>query len=87
MDAWYHLKKLFTIHIPLQVVQGLSEALEVDDLPLPQEPQKVYQVGIIVEIDQIFIGCPGIFFTAISSWMSAIGSPMVFIILNSKVLI
>ena len=61
------LKKLLTIHIPLQVIKCFSEALEVDDLPLPQEPQKVYQVGIIVEIDQIFIGCPGIFFTAISS--------------------
>ena len=57
------LIKLLPIHIPLQVVQCLSEALEVDDLPLPQEPQNIYQVRIIGEIDQVFIGCPGLFFS------------------------
>jgi hypothetical protein len=69
------LKKLCTIHIPLQMIQCLPEALEVDDLPLPQEPQNVNQVGIIGEIDQVFIGCPGFFFSChilmeVSYWIT-----------------
>ena len=65
VDKWMldaTLIKLLPIHIPLQVIQCFSEALEVDDLPLPQEFQTVCQVGVIGEVDQILIGRPGLLF-------------------------
>jgi hypothetical protein len=56
------LIKLLPIHIPLQVIQCLPEALEVDDLSFPQEFQAVCQIRVIGKVDQILIGCPGLLF-------------------------
>jgi len=56
----YTLEYLLAVHIALDVVQGLAEALEVHHFPLPQELQPVLQVDVVCQLDQVLVGHPGL---------------------------
>ena len=50
---------IFLIHLGLGQFEGLAEALEVDDLPLPQEADHVVHIRVITETQDIVIGEAG----------------------------
>ena len=43
----------------MQYVQALAEALEVYDLPLPEETKGIEQGGVIRKGHKVLVGCPG----------------------------
>lgn len=49
------------------VLQGLTESLEVDNLSLTEKLQRFDDVRIICQVDQTFIGAAGFCSAAISS--------------------
>ena len=53
---------VFGVHALLAQAQALAKALEVDDLPLPQEADDVVYVGIIAETQDVIVGDPGLLF-------------------------
>lgn len=53
---------IFRVHLLLAQPQALAKALEVDDLPLPQEADDVVYVGIIAETQDVIVGDPGLLF-------------------------
>ena len=53
---------VFGIHLLLTQPQALAKALEVDDLPLPQEADDVVHIGIIAETQNVIVGDPGLLF-------------------------
>ena len=50
---------VFRVHLLLAQPQTLAEALEVDDLPLPQEADHVVHIRVITETQDIVIGEAG----------------------------
>ena len=53
---------VFGIHFLLAQPQALAKALEVDDLPLPQEADDVVYVGIIAETQDVIVCDAGFLF-------------------------
>ena len=43
----------------MQYIQAFAEALEVYDLPLPEETEGIEQGGVICEGHKVLVGCPG----------------------------
>ena len=41
-------------------MQALAEALEVDDLPLPKEPDNIVYVRVVAEAEDVVVGHPGL---------------------------
>ena len=50
---------ILAVHLFLAQPQTLAEALEVDDLPLPQEADHVVHIRVITETQDIVIGEAG----------------------------
>ena len=50
------------VHLLLTQPQALAEALEVDDLPLPQEADDVVHVRVVAEPQDIVVGEAGLLF-------------------------
>ena len=48
------------VQLPPQQLDGLPEALEVDDLPLPEELDDIIDIGIIAQPQDVVIGDPGL---------------------------
>lgn len=53
---------VFGIHFLLAQPQALAKALEVDDLPLPQEADDVVHVGIVAETQDVIVCDAGLLF-------------------------
>ena len=51
---------VFLVHAAAGQLQGLAEALEVDDFPLPEKADGVVDVRIIGETENIVVGKPGL---------------------------
>ena len=50
------------VHLLLGQTHRLAEALEVDDLPLPEEADDVIDVGVVAEPEDVVIGDSGLLF-------------------------
>ena len=53
---------VFGVHALLAQAQALAKALEVDDLPLPQEADDVVHVRVVGQTEDVVIGDPGLLF-------------------------
>ena len=53
---------VFGVHALLAQAQALAKALEVDDLPLPQEADDVVHVRIIAETQDVIVCDAGLLF-------------------------
>ena len=51
---------VFGVHLVLAQPQTFAEALEVDDLPLPEEADDVVHVRVIGQAEDVVIGLPGL---------------------------
>lgn len=51
---------VFRVHLLLAHPQALAEALEVHDLPLPQEPDNVVDVRVVAQAQNVVIGEPSL---------------------------
>ena len=65
--ALYINRRIHKIHIPLvqllpQPLQALTEPLEVDDLPFPQEADHVIHIRVVAQPQDIVVGHPGLLF-------------------------
>ena len=60
-----HIKRgIHAVHILLiqlfpQQLHGLTKPLEVDDFPLPQEPDHIVHIGIIGKSENVVVSCTG----------------------------
>ena len=59
VDGRVHAVDVPLIQLPAQKVYGLSEPLEMDDLPLPEELDYIVDIGIIAQPQNVVIGDPG----------------------------
>ena len=50
---------VFLVQLLPEQLDGLAEALEVDDFPLPEEADDVIDVGVVAETEDIVVGHPG----------------------------
>ena len=55
-----HIVHIFLIQLFPQELAGLAEPLEVDDLPLPEEPDHVIHIWVIAEPKNIVVGHPSL---------------------------
>ena len=53
---------VFVVHLVLAQAQTLAEALEVDDLTLPEEADDVVHVGVVGQPENVVIGLSGLLF-------------------------
>ena len=53
---------IFRVHLLFAQPQALAKALEVDDLPLPQEADDVVHVRIIAEMQDVIVCDAGLLF-------------------------
>ena len=60
IDGRIHAVDIALIQLPTQQIDGLTEPLEVYDLPLPKELDDVIDVRIIAESENVVIGCTGL---------------------------
>lgn len=54
-----HIVHIFLIQLFPQELAGFTEPLEVDDLPLPEEPDGVVHIRVIAEPENVVISHPG----------------------------
>ena len=75
IDGRIHAVDIALIQLPTQQLDGLTEPLEMDDLPLPKELDDVIDVRIIAESENVVIGCTGLLLwhatksTTIDNWL------------------
>ena len=62
VEGWVGQVDIFLIHLGLGQFEGFAEPLEVDDLPLPQEPNGIAHVWVIAEPEDVVIGQPRLLF-------------------------
>jgi len=62
IDRWIHKVHISLVQLFPQPLQALAEALEVDDLPFPQEADNVVYVRVVAEAEDVVIGHPGLLF-------------------------
>ena len=55
-----HIVNIFLAYPVLGQTQALTETLEVHDLPLPQEPNGVVDIGIVTKAKDVVIGDAGL---------------------------
>ena len=60
VDGRVHAVDVPLIQLPAQKLYGLSEPLEMDDLPLPEELDHVIHIRIIGKPQDVVIGDPGL---------------------------
>lgn len=60
VKAGIHGVHVFLVQPLPQALDGLAEALEVDDLPLPQEFDHVVHVRVVRETENVVVGHPGL---------------------------
>ena len=60
IDGRIHGIDVALIQLPAQQVDGLAKALEMDDLPFPEEFDDVVDVGIVAKPQNVVIGDPGL---------------------------
>ena len=60
IDGGIHAVNIALVEFPPQQLDGLPEALEVDDLPLPEELDDVVDVRIIAQTQDVVVGDPGL---------------------------
>ena len=60
VDGGVHGVDVALVQLPAQQLDGFAEALEVDDLPLPEELDDVVHVGIIGKPQNVVVGDPGL---------------------------
>lgn len=41
-------------------IQRFAETLEMNDLPLPQEPQRRQHIRVVCQVDEVFVGGAGL---------------------------
>ena len=51
---------IFLVHALLRQAQSLAEALEVDNLPLPQEADHVIHIRIVGQAENVVVGEAGL---------------------------
>ena len=57
-----HIVDIFLIQFLPQQLHGLTEPLEMDDLPFPQELDHIIDIGIIGQPENIVVGHTGFLF-------------------------
>ena len=60
IDGRVHAVDISLIQLPAKKLDGLAEALEVDDLPLPEEFDDIVDIGIVTQPQNVVIGDPGL---------------------------
>ena len=60
IDGGVHAVDIALVQLPAQKVDGLAEALEVDDLPLPEELDDIVHVGVITKPQDVVVGDPSL---------------------------
>lgn len=58
IDGGIHAVDIALIQLPAQQLNGLTEPLEMDDLPLPEEFDDVIDIGIVAQAQNVVIGDP-----------------------------
>ena len=58
VDGGIHAVDVFLIQFFPELFNGLPEALEVNDLTLPEEADHIIDIGIITEPENVVIGDP-----------------------------
>lgn len=51
---------IFGVHFLLAQADTLTEPLEVDDLPLPQEADHVVYIRVVGQAEDVIVGEPGL---------------------------
>ena len=51
-----HIIHVLLIELFTKLLDGFSKSLEMDDLPFPQEPDDVIDVGIVTDAQDVVIG-------------------------------
>ena len=57
-----HEIDVLLIHLLLRQPKSFTEALEMDDLPSPQEADDVVHVRVVAETEDVVVGDPGLLF-------------------------
>ena len=60
IDGGVHGVDIALVQLPAQELDGLAEAMEVDDLPLPQEFDHIVHIRVIGKPQDIVIGDPSL---------------------------
>ena len=55
-----HIVHIFLIQFFPQELAGFAEPLEVDDLPLPEEPDGVVHIRVIAEPENVVVSHPSL---------------------------
>ena len=58
IDGRVHAVYIALVQLPPQQLNGLTEPLEMDHLPFPEELDDVVDIGIIAEPENVVIGDP-----------------------------
>ena len=56
IDGRIHAVDIALVELPAQQLDGLAKALEVDDLPLPQEFDHIVHIRVIAEPENVVVG-------------------------------
>ena len=59
IDGGVHAVHILLVQLLPKLFNGLAETLEMDNLPLPQEPDHIVDVRIVGKPQDIIIGHPG----------------------------
>ena len=60
IDGGIHTVDVALVQLPAQQLDGLTETLEVDDLPLSEELDDIVDIRIIAQPQDVVIGDPGL---------------------------
>ena len=82
IDGGIHAVDVSLVELPAQQLDGLAEALEVDDLPLPEELDDVVHIGIIGKPQNVVVGDPGLLL-----WHAKITGTIIYRYIGNKRLI